>query len=138
MLAVVASEAHEYPLSPLFEVQKQAAAGLNNYVNHFYTQGYEVMGKGGRYSRYVSYQAFCTQVEVIGIRNEYSSSIHDMIKAWAPEDCPHVYLQACRAAMPLKQPPTYTYVYVGSPQEPMDTRDMKNGITVTMMLAMNK
>ena len=67
MLAVVASEAHEYPLSPLFEVQKQAAAGLNNYVNHFYTQGYEVMGKGGRYSRYVSYQAFCTQVEVIGI-----------------------------------------------------------------------
>ena len=66
------------------------------------------MGKGGKYSRYVSYQAFCTQVEVIGIRHEYCSSIHNMIQAWAPGDCPHVYVQVCRAAMPLKQPPTYT------------------------------
>ena len=38
------------------------------------------MGKGGKCSRYVSYQAFCTQVEVIGIRNEYCSSIHDRIQ----------------------------------------------------------
>ena len=33
MLAVVRQEAHDDPLSPLFEVQKkQAAAGLNNNV----------------------------------------------------------------------------------------------------------
>ena len=40
MLAVVAPEAHDDPLSPLFEAQKQAAAGINNYVTHFHTQGY--------------------------------------------------------------------------------------------------
>ena len=57
LLAVVAPEAHDDPLSPSFEVQKkQAATGLNNNVRHiFITQGYKTMGKGGKYSRYVSY-----------------------------------------------------------------------------------
>ena len=82
MLAIVGQEAHDDPLYPLFKVQKQAAAGLNNNVTFLYSGilNNKSMGKGGKCSRYVSYQAFCTQVEVIGIRNEYCSSIHDRIQ----------------------------------------------------------
>ena len=37
MLAVVAPEANDDPLYPLFKVQKQAAAGLNNNVTFLYS-----------------------------------------------------------------------------------------------------
>ena len=48
-------------------------------MSHFYTPRYKTMGQGGKYSRYASYQAFCTQLLVIEIRNEYCSFIHDMM-----------------------------------------------------------
>ena len=45
-------------------------------------------------------------------RSEYTYCTEAL--CMAPGDCPHVYFQACRAAMPSKQPWN-----VGSPQEPM-------------------
>ena len=83
MLAVVAPEAHDDPLSPLFEAQKTGSSRAKQLCHSFSYSGInKIVGKGGRYSRYVSSQVFCTQVEVIGIR-KLRSTYKKKTKLWS-------------------------------------------------------